>query len=101
MKRSILLIILVVLSCTVLSGCGTIVKEVKQATPVNTVDADAEDTSEEKTIDQKAEKPETITEYESVTEQENEIIMVMTINDKKVKKDGKDFQHLWLKNQMR
>jgi outer membrane murein-binding lipoprotein Lpp len=56
MKRSILLIILVVLSCTVLSGCGTIVKEVKQATPVNTVDADAED----------------------------EIIMVMTINDTKV-----------------
>ena len=56
MKRSILLIILVVLSCTVLSGCGTIVKEVKQATPVNTVDADAED----------------------------EIIMIMTINDIKV-----------------
>ena len=56
MKRSILLKILVVLSCTVLSGCGTIVKEVKQATPVNTVDADAED----------------------------EIIMVMTINDTKV-----------------
>jgi outer membrane murein-binding lipoprotein Lpp len=56
MKRSIRLIILVVLSCTVLSGCGTIVKEVKQATPVNTVDADAED----------------------------EIIMVMTINDTKV-----------------
>lgn len=44
MIRTIHLIILVVLSCTVLSGCRTIVKEVKQATPVNTVDADAEDT---------------------------------------------------------
>ena len=84
MKRMIPLLVLVLLSFTVLSGCGTTVKEGKQASHVNTVDADAEDTSEEKTIDQKAEKPETITEYESVTEQENEIIMVMTINDKKV-----------------
>ena len=84
MKRSILLIILVVLSCTVLSGCGTIVKEVKQATPVNTVDADAEDTSEENSFDQTTEKLEPITEYENVTEQEDEIIMVMTINDTKV-----------------
>ena len=84
MKRSILLKILVVLSCTVLSGCGTIVKEVKQATPVNTVDADAEDTSEEKTFDQTTEKLEPITEYENVTEQEDKIIMVMTINDTKV-----------------
>ena len=56
MIRTIHVIILVVLFCTVLSGCGTIVKEVKQATPVNTVDADVED----------------------------EIIMVMTINDTKV-----------------
>ncbi len=84
MKRMIPLIVLVLLSFTVLSGCGTTVKEVEQAPHVNTVDADAEDTSEEKTIDQKAEKPETITEYENVTEQENEIIMVMTINEKKV-----------------
>ena len=84
MKRTISLIILVLLSCTVLSGCGKTVKEVEQANPVNMVDSDAEDTSEEKTIDQKAEKSETITEYESVTEQENEIIMVMKINDKKV-----------------
>ena len=84
MKRMIPLLVLVLLSFTVLSGCGTTVKEGEQASHVNTVDADAEDTSEEKTIDQKAEKPETITEYESVTEQENEIIMVMTINDTKV-----------------
>ncbi len=84
MIRTIHLIILVVLSCTVLSGCKATVKEVEQATPVNTASADAEDTSEEKTIDQKAEKPETITEYESVTEQEDEIIMVMTIDDTKV-----------------
>ena len=89
MKRMIPLIVLVLLSFTVLSGCGTTVKEAEQAPHVNTVDADAEDTSaedtsEEKTIDQKTEKPETITEYESVTEQENEIIMVMTINDTKV-----------------
>ena len=40
MIRTIHLIILVALSCTVLSGCGTIVKEVKQATPVNTASAD-------------------------------------------------------------
>ncbi|SEQ33280.1 hypothetical protein SAMN02910369_01587 [Lachnospiraceae bacterium NE2001] len=84
MKRTISLIILVLLSCTVLSGCGKTVKEVEQANPVNTVDADAKDTSEERTINQKAEKLETITNYENVTEQEDEIIMVMTINDTKV-----------------
>ena len=84
MKRTILLIILVLQSFTVLPGCGTIAKEVKQATTVNTVDSDAEDKSEEKTFDQKTGKSETITEYENVTEQEDEIIMVMTINDTKV-----------------
>ena len=84
MIRTIHLIILVVLFCTVLSGCGTIVKEVEQSTPVNTASADAEDTSEEKTFDQTTEKLESITEYENVTEQEDEIIMVMTINDTKV-----------------
>jgi hypothetical protein len=84
MKRAIPLIILVLLFSTVLSGCGTIVKEVEQGTPVNTVDTDEEDTSEEKTINQTTEKLETITEHENVTEQEDEIIMVMTINDTKV-----------------
>ena len=62
MIRTIHLIILVVLSCTVLSGCATIVNEVKHATTVNTASADAEDTSEEKTFDQTTEKPEPITE---------------------------------------
>lgn len=83
MKRMIPLIILL-LTCTILSGCGTTVKEVEQATPVNTVDADDEDRFEEKPVEQTTEKLETIAEYESVTEQENEIIMVMTINDTKV-----------------
>ena len=84
MIRTIHLIILVVLSCTVLSGCGTIVKEVKQATPVNTASADAEDTSEEKHVDRMTEKLETIAVNENLTGQENEIIMDMTINDTKV-----------------
>ena len=77
-------LIILLLTCTILSGCGTTVKEVEQATPVNTVDADAEDRSEEKPVEHTTEKLETIAEYESVTEQENEIIMVMTINDTKV-----------------
>jgi uncharacterized protein YceK len=84
MIRTIHLIILVVLSCTVLSGCGTIVKEVEQATPVNTASADAEDTSEEKQVDRMTEKLETIAVNENLTGQENEIIMDMTINDTKV-----------------
>ena len=54
MKRTILLIILVLLSCTVLPGCGTTVKEVEQATPVSTASADGEDTSEEKHVDRKS-----------------------------------------------
>ena len=84
MKRTILLIILVLLSCTVLPGCQTTVKEVEQATPVSTASADAEDTSEEKHVDRMTEKLETIAVNENLTEQENEIIMVMTINDTKV-----------------
>ena len=84
MKRTILLIILVLLSCTVLPGCGTTVKEVEQATPVSTASADAEDTSEEKHVDRMTEKLETIAVNENLTGQENEIIMVMTINDTKV-----------------
>ena len=66
MKRMIPLIILVLLSCTILSGCGTTVKE------------------EGKPVDQTTEKMETIAVNENLTEQENEIIMVMTINDTKV-----------------
>ena len=84
MKRTILLIILVLLSCTVLPGCGTTAKEVEQATPVSTTSADAEDTSEEKHVDRMTEKLETIAVNENLTGQENEIIMVMTINDTKV-----------------
>jgi len=84
MKRTIPLIILIFLSCTVLSGCGTTVKEVEQAPPVNTASADAEDTPEEKPVDQMTEKLETIAVNENLTGQENEIIMVMTINDTKV-----------------
>lgn len=84
MKRTILLIILVLLSCTVLPGCQTTVKEVEQATPVSTASADAEDTSEEKHVDRMTEKLETIAVNENLTGQENEIIMVMTINDTKV-----------------
>lgn len=84
MKRMIPLIVLVLLSFTVLSGCGTTIKETEQATIVNTVDVDTYDTSEEKIDDHMTEKPEPITEYENVTEQEDEIIMVMTINDTKV-----------------
>ena len=66
MKRMIPLIILVLLSCTILSGCGTTVKE------------------EGKPVDQTTEKMETIAVNENLTGQENEIIMVMTINDTKV-----------------
>ena len=66
MKRMIPLIILVLMSCTILSGCGTTVKE------------------EGKPVDQTTEKMETIAVNENLTGQENEIIMVMTINDKKV-----------------
>ena len=84
MKRTRPLIILILLSYTVLSGCGTTVKEAEQASPVNTVDADAEDTSEEKPDDQTTEKLETIAVNENLTGQENETIMVMTINDTKV-----------------
>ena len=60
------------------------IKEVERVTPVNTVDADAEDTSEEKSVDQTTEGPETVAVNENLTGQENEIIMVMTINDTKV-----------------
>ena len=66
MKRMIPLIILVLMSCTILSGCGTTVKE------------------EGTTVDQTTEKMETIAVNENLTGQENEIIMVMTINDTKV-----------------
>ena len=83
MKINVLLIILVLLTCTVLSGCGTTVKEVKQVPSVNMVDAYAEDTSEEKSGDQTIEKRETTEESESVRNQE-EFTMVMTINDTKV-----------------
>ena len=84
MKRMIPLLVLVLLSFTVLSGCGTTVKEVEQAPHVNTASADAEDTSEEKHVDRMTEKLETIAVNENLTEQENEIIMVMTINYTKV-----------------
>ena len=84
MKRTILLIIIVLLSCTVLSGCGTTDKKVEQSTTVNSIDVDAEDISEEKTIDQTTEKSETISVNENITEREKEIIMVMTIDDTKV-----------------
>ena len=66
MKRMILLIILVLLSCTILLGCGTTVKE------------------EEKPVDQTTEKLETIEVNKNLSWQEDEIIMVMTINDTKV-----------------
>ena len=72
---NVLLIILELLTCTVLSGCGTTVKEVEQAPPVNTASADAEDTSEEKHVDRMTEKLETIAVNENLTGQENEIIM--------------------------
>lgn len=84
MKRIIPLIIIVLLFCTVLLGCGTTVKEMEQATTVNTASADAEDTSEKKPVDQTTEKLETIAVNENLTGQENEIIMMMTINDTKV-----------------
>ena len=84
MIRTRPLILLILLSCIVLPGCGATVKEVEQSPPVNMVDVDAEDTSEEKPVDQTTEKLEPITEYENVTEQEDEIIMDMTINDTKV-----------------
>ena len=84
MKRMIPLMILVLLFCMVLSGCKATVKEVEQATVVNTVPANAEDTSGEKTVDQTTEKPETMAGIENLTRRENEMIMVMTINDIKV-----------------
>jgi hypothetical protein len=84
MKRNVLLIILVLLFCTALPGCGATVKEAEQTSPVSAVEVDAEDTFEQETVDQNAENPEVIAENENVTEQENEIIMVMTIDDTKV-----------------
>ena len=84
MKRTRPLILLILLSCIVLPGCGATVKEVEQSPTVNMVDVDAEDTSEEKPVDQTTEKLETIAVNENLTGQEDEIIMVMTINDTKV-----------------
>ena len=84
MKRKVLLIILVLLFSTALMGCGATVNEAEQTSPVSAVEVDAEDTFEQETVDQNAENPEVIAENENVTEQENEIIMVMTINDTKV-----------------
>ncbi len=56
----------------------------EEENPVNTASAYAEVTSEKKSVDQTTKKPETITVSENFTRQENEIIMVMTINDTKV-----------------
>ncbi len=84
MKRTVPLMISVLLLCTVLSGCKATVKEAERATPVNTIYADTEYTYEEKIDDQMPDKVETIAVYEELTRQENEDIMMMTINDTKV-----------------
>ena len=65
MKINVLLIILVLLTCIVLSGCGTTVKEAEQTTPASTVEVDAEDTFGEQTVDQMTDNPEAITENEN------------------------------------
>ena len=57
---------------------------VEEAPPVSTVDADIEDIFGKKPVDQTTEKPETKAVNENLTGQENEIIMMMTINDTKV-----------------
>ena len=84
MKINVLLIILVLLTCIVLSGCGTTVKEAEQTTPASTVEVDAEDTFGEQIVDQMTENPEAITENENVKEQEKETFMVMRIDDEKL-----------------
>lgn len=84
MKRSHLLIILVLLTYAVLSGCGTTVKEAEQTSPVSTIEADSEDSFEKQTFDRMIENTEATADNENVTEQEKDIIMVMTIDDTKV-----------------
>ena len=79
MKRTILLIILVLLSCTVLPGCGTTIKEAEQTSFAGETQAEVGDTFEENT-----ENTEIPAENENVTEQEKENTMVMKIDDTKV-----------------
>ena len=79
MKRTILLIILVLLSCTVLPGCRTTIKEAEQTSFAGETQAEVGDTFEENT-----ENTEIPAENENVTEQEKENTMVMKIDDTKV-----------------